>query len=427
MFTSDMFDGEDSFRADDPKAGFWASLWGAVRTKSKAGVQVTPDLALSLTTFQACVTTIAESVAQLPIALYRRDGEDRKAVVDHPAAQVLLAPNGWQTAYEYQEQQALAVPWRGNAYAFIERDQAARPIALIPLNPDRTTVLRGSDGMPYYRLGLEAGAKTVPKDAIHHVRWHTKNGYTGIDPVTLHCDTLGLALAMRDHAGMVFSNGTHLAGVLERPAAVGGEIIEPLGADAVAAIKGEWKAEYAGAANALKVAVLQDGMTFKPLSMTNVEAQLIEARGASALEIAQAYHMPPHKVGLLDRATNNNIAHQSIEYVIYCLMAWLKRFEGAYSRDLLLPSERGTYYFEFNVSGLLRGDTGARYAAYALGRQWGWLSVNDIRRLENLPPIKGGDEYLRPLNMVPVGQQTPPSGSQPTDEALAEVHKILTM
>lgn len=420
MFTSNQFSG-GPVRASDPGAGWLASLLGR-SAKSAAGVNVTPELALSLTTLQACVTLLAESVAQLPLVLYRRDGDKRTPETDHPAYRMLrFRPNGWQTPFEYQEGQQISNGLRGNAFAFIERDEAAKPTALIPLNPDKMTVLKGSDGLPYYQFD---GHEPMPQRLVHHVRWFTLNGYTGVSPVQLHCNAIGLGLAMQDHASSVFANGTHLAGVLERPAVVGGQELKALSPERVAQVKAAWKAEYAGRENAMKVAVLQDGMSFRALSMTNVEAQLLEARGASALEVAQMYKVPPHKVQLLDRATNNNIEHQGIEFVVYTLMPWLKRFEQAYNRDLLLPSEWGELYFEFNVAGLLRGDAQSRYEAYAKARQWGWLSVNDIRRLENLPPIPDGDTYLQPLNMVPAGWMPAP-GDKPKAEALAEVEQIL--
>lgn len=421
MFTSGLFAGGRSVRLSDPGAGWLSGLLGR-SAKSAAGVTVTPELALSLTTLQACVSLLAESVAQLPLALYRRDGDQRTVVADHPAAMLLrLRPNGWMTPYEYLEGQQLSAGLRGNSYAFIERDEAARPLALIPMNPDKVVVLRGGDGLPYYRFD---GSEPMPQRMVHHVRWLSLNSYTGISPVQLHSNSIGLALAMQGHASSVFANGTHLAGVLERPAVVAGEKLDSLSREQVGQIKELWRAEYSGTANAMKVAVLQDGVTFRPLSMTNADAQLIEAQGMSSLDIARAYKVPPHKVGLLDRATNNNIEHQGIEFVVFTLMPWLKRYEQAYSRDLLLPSEQGELYFEFNVGGLLRGDVQSRYESYAKARQWGWLSVNDIRRLENLPPVDGGNTYLQPLNMVSADVARV-AEKVPRAEAVAEVEQAL--
>ncbi|AXT46605.1 MULTISPECIES: phage portal protein [Chromobacterium] len=418
MFSSQQFGVQD---AANPERGWISSLMGA-GARSASGVRVSPEKALALTTLQSCVTQIAESVAQLPCELYRRDGDSRIRATDHPVYRLIRhEPNQWQTAYEFREQQQVSAGLRGAAYSFIERDEAGYPVALLPLDPTKVQVLKGQDLLPYYRIGSNPA---MPMRMIHHVRWFTLNGYTGVSPVQLHCDTIGLALATQDHASMVFANGTHLAGVLERPAVVGQTLLKPLETDRVRDIKDAWRAEYSGSSNAMKVAVLQDGMSFRPLSMTNEDAQLLESRKLSALEVAQIYKMPLHKVNLLDRATNNNIEHQAIEFVVYCLMPWLRRHEQAMMRDLLLPNERDEYYIEFNVGGLLRGDTQTRYAAYAVGRQWGWLSVNDIRRLENLPPIPGGDIYLQPLNMVHAGAGLP-KGAGASVEAIDAIHKIL--
>lgn len=419
MFTSQLF---DVSRPSQPGNNWLSGLLGNAR-KSAAGVTVSPDKALAITTYQACLTTLAESLAQLPCVLYRRNGDQREPVSDHPVARLLRQPNGWQTPFEYTEGAQIAAAHHGNGYSFIERDEAGRPVALLPLDASKMTVLRGSDLMPYYQL---AGHEPLPQRMIHHVRWFSLNGYTGVSPVQLHCDTLGLALATHGHASAVFANGTHLAGVLERPAVIKEKLLDPLSPARTEQIKQSWKNEYAGQDNAMKVALLQDGIQFKPLSMTNADAQLIDARKLSALEVAQIFKMPPHKVGLLERATNNNIEHQAIEFVIYCLMPWIRRHEQARMRDLLLPSERDTLFIEFNVGGLLRGDVKSRYDAYAVARQWGWLSVNDIRRLENLPPIAGGDVYLTPLNMVASDKVGAGSASQPSAQALAEVEAALS-
>lgn len=416
MFTSSLF---NVSRPSEQGGGWLSGLLGSAR-RSAAGVAVSPDKALSITTYQACLTTLAESLAQLPCGLYRRNGDQREPVHDHPVARLLRQPNGWQTPFEYTEGSQIAAAHHGNGYSFIERDDAGRPTALIPLDAGKMTVLKGADLMPYYQI---SGHEPMPQRMIHHVRWFSLNGYTGVSPVQLHCDSLGLALATHGHASAVFANGTHLAGVLERPAMVGQTELKALSRERVDQIKAAWKSEYAGTDNAMKVAMLQEGITFRPLSMTNADAQLIDARKLSALEVAQIFKMPPHKVGLLERATNNNIEHQAIEFVIYCLMPWIKRHEQARMRDLLLPSERDSLFIEFNVGGLLRGDVKSRYAAYAVARQWGWLSVNDIRRLENLPPIKGGDTYLTPLNMVATDKVD--LGDEPDSKALAEVEAAL--
>jgi len=272
--------------------------------------------------------------------------------------------------------------------------------------------------MPYYRID---GQDPIPQRMVRHVRWWSLNGYVGVSPIMLHANAIGHAQAIQQYAGKSFLNGTALSGVIERP-----KDAPPIKDQSVIdRITDRWQQMYGGAGNAKRVAMLQEGMTFRALSMTNVDAELILALKLANLDIARIYKVPPHMIGELDKATFSNIEHQAIQFVIYTLLPWIKRHEQAMMRDLLLPSERDEYYIEFNVSGLLRGDQASRYAAYAVARQWGWLSVNDIRRLENMPPIKGGDTYLQPLNMVDAAKPLPATPPKASAEAVAEIEGIL--
>lgn len=401
--------------------GGWVSaLLG--RSRSESGQVVTPASALSLTVLQNCVTLLSESIAQLPIELYERSGDDRKPAIDHPLYSILkYQPNPWQTPFEFQEQSQVAAGLRGNSYSFIDRDQDGVIQGLYPLDNEAVTVMKGADLMPVY---LVYGFDPMPRRMVHHVRWMSINGYTGLSPVLLHANAIGYAQAIQQYAGKSFMNGTALSGVIERPKDA------PALKDqtSVDRITDGWNEKFGGSGNAKKVALLQEGMTFKPLSMTNVDAALIDALRLSALDIARIYKIPAHMVNELERATFSNIEHQSLQFVIYTLLPWVKRHEQAKTRDLLLPSERKQYFIEYNLGGLLRGDQSSRYAAYAVGRQWGWLSINDIRRLENMPPVKGGDIYLSPMNMVDASKPQPlPVGkTEPTKAAIDEIRRVLS-
>ncbi|WP_250483294.1 phage portal protein [Caballeronia sp. GaOx3] len=399
--------------------GWISSMFGGAR--SEAGQVVTAASALSLTVLQNCVTLLSESVAQLPIELYERSGDDRTPAVDHPLYAILkYQPNSWQTPFEYQEQTQLAVGLRGNSYSFIDRDKDGVVQGLYPLDSDSVMVMRGADLKPFYRVN---GSEPLPQRLIHHVRWLTMNGYTGLSPIMLHANAIGHAQAIQQYAGRSFMNGTVLSGVIERPSS-SPPIKDQAGVDRITE---GWNEKFAGPGNARKVALLQESMTFKPLSMTNVDAALIDALRLSALDIARIYKIPAHMVNELERATFSNIEHQEIQFVIYTLLPWVKRHEQAKTRDLLLPSERKQYFIEYNVAGLLRGDQSSRYAAYAVGRQWGWLSINDIRRLENMPPVTGGDVYLSPLNMVDASKPLPPEGkTEPTKAQMEDIERILS-
>lgn len=396
----------------------WISSMAGKTTK--AGVLVTPETALAQGVVRACVTLLAESVAQLPCELYRRDGDKRERATDHSLYDIIHnQPNQKDTAFEFNEQRMGHLGLRGNSYSLIDRDGKGFITELIPVNPDKIRVLKGPDALPYYQL-LDGSNQILPMRMVHHVKAFSLDGYLGLSPIQTNPDTIGLAMAVDDHAGSVFANGTTLSGVIESPKE-GAKFDTQAKLDA---FLNKFVERHSGTRNAFSVALLQEGMQYKQMAMNNEEAQLLESRKFGVIEICRLYKIPPHMIGELERATNNNIEHQGLQFVIYTLLAWIKRIEGAMMRDLLLPSERKDLYIEFNVSGLLRADQKSRYESYALGRQGGWLCVNDIRRLENLSPIAGGDIYLTPLNMVGTG--TLPKGiTQATVEQVKEIEAIL--
>lgn len=399
MFFSNRLNANEGL-VSEGGSGFWQSLIGSSRSSS--GMRVTADSALAITTLQNCVTLLAESVAQLPLDIYRRLGEGkRESATDHSLYDVLrYQPNPWQTPYEYRECGQLALGLRGNSYSFIERNDAGAVTALYPLHNDKVHVLKGGDLLPYYRIG---GHDPMPMRLVHHVRWHTRNHYTGMSPIELHADAVGLAQAVRQYAGKSFQNGTAVSGVIERP-----KDAPPIKEQAsIDRILDQWGNKFSGIDNAKKVAMLQEGMTFKPVSMNNVDAELLGILKATGLDLARIYKIPPPMINDLEKASYKSLEQLLIQYVIFALMPWVKRHEEAMMRDFLLPSERKQYFIEFNLSGLLRGDQKSRYDAYAIGRQWGWLSINDIRRLENMPPVANGDSYLQPLNMTDVAHGLP--------------------
>lgn len=406
MFFPGMYTGRTQSAANAPSNWFSAALASATGGHSKAGVHVTPETAIGFIAVYACVKLLSESVAQLPCNLYRRIDETggREKAFDHPLYDKLHhAPNGWQTAFDYHEYQQGGLGLRGNAYSFIERNSRGQVTAIIPLNPGRVQVRVGSDRKPVYDL-LDEKQTDVPFSQMHHLAAFKTNAYIGMSPIQAGREGLGLAMVTEEHASTVFSKGTHIKGALERDWKDGSK---PLSKAQVDELKAQWQQLYGGVGNAGQIAVLQDGFKFKSIAMSNVDAEVLASRVHGINEVCRLYNIPPHMVQLLDKATFSNIEHQGLQFVMYSLMPWLRRHEAAMMRDLLTEKERKQYYIEFNVSSLMRGDTASRFEAYAKGRQWGWLSVNDIRRMENLPTIANGDKYLQPLNMVEAGMDLP--------------------
>ncbi|MGE8516701.1 MAG: phage portal protein [Alcaligenes nematophilus] len=405
---------------DTGALGGWVSgLLGG--TKSTSGQLVNHETALSIPVLQNCASLLAESVAQLPLELYRRKSDGgREAAVAHPLYDILrYQPNGWQTPFEFREFGQMSAGLRGNSYSYIERDARGRIKALYPLDVGKVTVLRGGDLQPYYRIG---SGDPMPQRLIHHVRWVSLDSYVGLSPIALHANSVGYALALSEYSAKSFLNGTALSGVLERPAEAPA-FKDQKTADAITS---EWQERFGGSSNRGKIALLQEGMTFRPLTMSNVDAELISMLKLSDSDMARIYKIPLPMVGTLEGATYNNVENLQIQFVIYALMPWLRRHEQAMQRDFLSSSERNEYYIEFNIGGLLRGNQEARYKAYAVGRQWGWLSINDIRRLENMPPVVGGDVYLQPLNMVDAaGSSASIPPIEPDPKAAAAIAEVL--
>lgn len=402
MFFSSLLGGGGTGDLVDSKSDFWRGILGSVGV-SASGVRVTPESALALPILQNCVTLLAESLASCPAELYQRlDDGGRVSATEHPLYNVLRnKPNDFQTPYERVELSQMAVGLRGNSYSFIDRDDHGQVKALWPLDSSKVTVLKGPDLLPYYQVA-GTGAP-LPMRLVHHVRWHSHNGYVGLSPIQLHADAIGLAQTVRTFAGKSFANGASLSGVIERPR----EVTPIKDQKSIDDILDQWGNKFSGADNARKVALLQEGMTFKAVSLNNVDAEMISMLKTSGVDIARIYKIPLPMVNDLEKANYNTLEQMLIQLVVFGLLPWAKRHEGAMMRDFLLDEDRGRYFIEFNLSGLMRGDQKSRYEAYAIGRQWGWLSVNDIRRLENMPPIAGGETYLQPLNMVDASKGTP--------------------
>lgn len=415
MFFSGLFSS-----SSDSASNF--SMFGSSRAAySKAGTVVDPKTALSLSALRRSVSLLAESVAQLPCGVYKREGDQKLKAVDHPLYDILHnQPNQKDSSFEYFETGQGFLGLNGNHIALIERDNKANITELIPIHRDKVQILKGDDGLPYYHLIEEN--KTLPMRMIHHVKAFSMDGFQGLSPLQTSPDSIGLALAVEEHASKVFSNGTTLSGVIERPKDAG-SIKTQSGIDTVV---NSFVGKHSGIRNMFSVAMLQEGMTYKQMAMNNDQAQLIEARGMSVADVSRLYGIPLSMLSESAGESYKSIEQQSLNFVIFGLMPWLKRWESAMRRDLLLPSERKEYFIEFNVAGLIRGDMKSRYDAYAIARQWGWLSVNDIRRLENLGPVEGGNTYLTPLNMIDSENQEMHKNIQAaSEERKAEVKQIL--
>ena len=374
---------------------------------SNAGETVNARTAMQLTAVYACIRVLSESIAQLPLQLYRIDGDKRIKAIDHPLYFLLHdEPNPEMTSFNWREALMMNLLVFGNGYSQIIRNGKGQPIALYPLMSDKMKVSRDEKtGKIYYEYTFSDKEVSTAKEKqetvrlepseVFHVPGMGFDGLVGYSPLAMAKQAIGTGLACEKYGAKFFVNSAIPTGVLEHPNVLNQETAERL--------RESWNDIYGGSGKAGRVAVLEQGMTYKPISITPEQVQFLQTRKFQTGEIARIFRVPGHMIGDLDRATYSNIEQQSIEFVKYTLDPWLTRWEQAIQRQLLTPEEKKTYYTRFNVDGLLRGDYQSRMNGYAVGRQNGWFSTNDIRDLENMeriPEEQGGDFYLVNGNMT---------------------------
>lgn len=366
--------------------------------RTTSGKPVNERTAMQTTAVYACVRILAEAVASLPLHVYEyQDDGGKKLVHDHPLYYLLHdEPNPEMTSFVFRETLMSHLLIWGNAYAQIIRDGAGRVLGLYPLLPDKMEVQRDDKGNIYYvysrnsdenPMFKEYGNIRLKAEDVLHIPGLGFDGLIGYSPIAMAKNAVGMTLACEEYGASFFANGANPGGVLEHP----GVLKDP------SKVRESWNSVYRGVSNAHKIAVLEEGMKYQQIGIPPEEAQFLETRKFQVNEIARLYRIPPHMVGDLDKSSFSNIEQQSLEFVKYTLDPWVIRWEQSLQRSLLLPGEKGKYFIKLNVDGLLRGDYQSRMNGYAVGRQNGWFSANDIREMENMNPIpdeEGGNLYL---------------------------------
>jgi len=398
------------FRRKPKQEQRMGQLIGEVAWLSGAKEEITSaDAALQVGAVYSCVRVIAETVATLPCILYRRlEGGGKERATNHPLYPILHeSPNPVQDSVQFFEMMTGHAVLRGNAYAYIEFGPAGTEI--IPLNPDRMEVKVSADGRyKYYEYRNGAKPQVFKPEEILHIHGLSTDGYKGVSPINLAMKTVNVARKQELYADAMFQNKASPGGVLKHP----GKLSE----QAAKRLKEDFERKYSGTERSGATMLLEEGMEWQTIGLSNEQAQFIQGRKFSKSDIAMWFRMPPHKIGDLENATFSNIEHQALEFVTDTIRPWLVRWEKALLMKLFTADERKNYAIEFLVDAILRGDTASRYAAYAVGRQWGWLNVDEIRERENMNPLPNGEGkvYLHPLNMVSSDEQT---DTQETPEA----------
>lgn len=372
---------------------------------STSGKHVNERTSMQMTAVYSCVRILSEAIASLPLNtfVYTDSGGKEKAI-SHPLYHLLHdEPNPEMSSFIFRETLMTHLLLWGNAYAQVIRNGKGEVIALYPLMPDRMTVDRDKNGHLYYKYTkssedaptMENGSVILSPSDVLHIPGLGFDGLVGYSPIAMAKNAIGLAIAAEEYGSKFYANGAAPSGVLEHP----GTLKDP------GRVRESWQSTFGGSANANKVAVLEEGMKYTPISISPNEAQFLETRKFQINEIARIFRVPPHMVGDLEKSSFSNIEQQSLEFVKYTLDPWVIRWEQALYRTLLSEEEKKTVFFKFNVEGLLRGDYASRMNGYATARQNGWMSANDIRELEDLdriPAELGGDLYLVNGNMLPL-------------------------
>ena len=394
------------FRARDaPVNRTSGSAYSFFMGGSTSGKRVNERSSMQMTAVYSCVRILSEAVAGLPLHFYKyTDNGGKEKAADHPLYFLLHdEPNPEMTSFVFRETLMTHLLLWGNAYSQIIRNGRGEVIGLYPLMPDRMNVERDSKGQLYYEytVGMD-DAPTVkgstvilPPSEVLHIPGLGFDGLVGYSPIAMAKNAIGMAIACEEYGAKFFANGAQPSGVLEHP----GTLKDP------ARVRESWQAAFGGSHNANKVAVLEEGLKYTPISVPPEQAQFLETRKFQINEIARIFRVPPHMVGDLEKSSFSNIEQQSLEFVKYTLDPWVARWEQSMARSLLNAEEKRQYFVKFNVDGLLRGDYQSRMNGYAVGRQNGWMSANDIRELENLeriPEELGGDLYLVNGNMMPL-------------------------
>ena len=392
---------------DKPTDSTVGSRYAFYMGGSSSGKVVTERSAMQMTAVYACVRILSEAIAGLPLHMYRyKDDGGKEKALDHPLYLLLHdEPNPEMSSFVFRETLMTHLLLWGNAYAQIIRNGKGEVVALYPLMPNKMTVSRDETGQLYYTY--QKSQEELPKDNTYTVTLHPSDvlhipglgfdGLVGYSPIAMAKNAIGLAIATEEYGSKFFANGAAPSGVLEHP----GTIKDPQ------RVRESWMSQFGGSANSNKIAVLEEGLKYTPISISPEQAQFLETRKFQINEIARIFRVPPHMVGDLEKSSFSNIEQQSLEFVKYTLDPWVVRWEQSIQRTLLTPEEKKTYFVKFNVEGLLRGDYQSRMSGYATARQNGGMSANDIRELENLdriPAEDGGDLYLVNGNMLPLNR-----------------------
>ncbi|MCC8385143.1 phage portal protein [Photorhabdus laumondii subsp. laumondii] len=358
-----------------------------------AGKRVSPQLAMQLTAVFSCVRVLAESVGMLPCSLYQQlERGSARAVKEKLYTLLSVKPNGYMTPQEFWELLIGCLCLRGNFYAYKVK-VFGEVSELLPLDPGSVTSKLNANWEPEYQVTFPDGSfSTLSQEDIWHVRIFTLDGLNGLSPIAYARQAIGLGMATEEHGSRLFSNGAVTSGVLQTD--------QYLKDEAYHRLKSDFEERHQGLVNSHKPMILEMGLKWNQISLSAEDAQFLETRKFQLEEICRIFRVPMHMVQNTDRATFSNVENLGIGFINYSLVPYLTRIEQRINVGLVKSDKQGRFYAKFNAGALLRGDMKSRFESYATGINWGILSPNECRELEERNPREGGDIYLTPMNMT---------------------------
>ena len=357
---------------------------------------VTPDNALKISAVFACVRVLAETIASLPFIIYRKTGEDSRVKDENHYLYPMLhdiGPNQWQTAFEFWETAIGTVALRGNAYYFKVKNGANRIIGLIQMHPDNVELKVDfkdfrNPGLVYDYTSNSGEVYQIAFNNVWHLKGLSSDGFIGLSPLQAAAEAMNLSLNAESHGNTFFENGAQASGVATYPGKLNEEAFQRLRKSIGDKISGK---------NKFRVLLLEEGASYNQIGITNEDSQFLETRQFQVEDIARFFRVPNILINHPDKTSTYASAEQfMMSFVTHTIRPWLVRVEKSVKKNLLSVRDQKTHYGEFKVDGLLRGDTASRYTAYASAIQNTWMSPNEARKFENMPPRESGDVYENP-------------------------------
>lgn len=379
-------------------------------------VIVTEDTSLQLVTVRSCVDLIAQTIATLSLHAFERKDGDRERTDQHPVARLVKTPNPMMTSIDWLECLMNRVLLYGNSFDFLDYS-GGRPVGIYPLENNKVRIIR-PNGELLYQVTINGVTRELEPYQILHCKGFSTNGVQGISPISHASRVVASGLSMDRIQQRFFDNGSHLGGILKHP--------ERLSEDARENLRNQIEDKHRGVDNAFRFMILQEGMDYEPLGLPQDQAQFVEQRKLNTLDILRIFHVPSHMMAVTEGSMSfASVEHMGISFYRNTIRPWIKKLEAEFNHKLWQIAEQDRFYLEFDPASLLRGDQASEDTSFSTGWQWGWYSVNEIRRKKNMSPIEGGDDHYRPLNYTPInstiGETTPDTETEDREIDLSEI------